>query len=191
VQQRECKQKHTISLFTGASNCYIYIWLHTVSSLKNVGCFTSRRLCTSPSLCAATQSFSRSQKPSVVSYGLCQHGTFKIYSILNVCVRESLFLSLALSLSHSAQINPLLSRLSGSDCENAGLVAKVGCLVVMVSLLLAGSQSALMKKGREYSLSLLTLLLARSLFCSLFFSLVTVPTSLSGSLRGCNLKLAS
>lgn len=51
----------------------------------------------------------------------------------------------------------MLSCLSGSDCENIGLVAKVGCLVVMVSLLLAASQSFLIRGERKYSLTLLML----------------------------------
>lgn len=47
---------------------------------------------------------------------------------------------LSLSLS---QLRLTLAELPVSDCEKAVLVAKVGCLVVMVSPFLAGSQSAL------------------------------------------------
>lgn len=59
------------------------------------------------------------------------------------------------------------------------MVAKVGCLVVMVSLLLAGSQSALMKKERECSQSLSYYLNALSL--SLVLSFLSLSRSLTGS----------
>lgn len=58
-----------------------------------------------------------------------------------------LFLSLTLSLS---QLRLTLAELPVSDCEKAVLVAKVGCLVVMVSPFLAGSRSALAKTEKIY-----------------------------------------
>lgn len=64
------------------------------------------------------------------------------------------------------------------------MVAKVGCLVVMVSLILAGSQSALVKKERGYSLSLsLSHLTFSLLLITHCVALVSQPLSLSPCLR--------
>lgn len=66
--------------------------------------------------------------------------------------------SLLLSLS---QLRLTLAELPVSDCEKAVLVAKVGCLVVMVSPFLAGSRSALAKTEKIYIFFLLPII-----FCS-------------------------
>lgn len=59
----------------------------------------------------------------------------------------SISFSLLLSLS---RLRLTLAELPVSDCEKAVLVAKVGCLVVMVSPFLAGSRSALAKPEKIY-----------------------------------------
>lgn len=70
----------------------------------------------------------------------------------------SISFSLLLSLS---QLRLTLAELPVSDCEKAVLVAKVGCLVVMVSPFLAGSRSALAKTEKIYIFFLLP-----TIFCS-------------------------